>query len=25
LLIFYLQESDPGENSYGPPMTEGVA
>jgi uncharacterized membrane protein YhaH (DUF805 family) len=25
LLVFYLQKSDPGENSYGPPMTEGVA
>ncbi len=25
LLIFYLQKSDPGENSYGPPMVEGVA
>ncbi len=25
LLVFYLQESDPGENSYGPPMAEGAA
>src|SRR5215207_6279699 len=25
LLIFYLQKGDPGENSYGPPMAEGVA
>jgi uncharacterized membrane protein YhaH (DUF805 family) len=25
LLIFYLRESDPGENKYGPPPTEGVA
>ena len=25
LLVFYLQKSDPGENSYGPPMAEGVA
>ena len=22
LLIFYLQESDPGENNYGPPMQQ---
>lgn len=25
LLIFYLQKSDPGDNSYGPPMAEGLA
>ena len=25
LLVFYLQKSDPGDNSYGPPMVEGVA
>jgi uncharacterized membrane protein YhaH (DUF805 family) len=25
LLVFYLQKSDPGDNSYGPPMAEGVA
>lgn len=25
LLVFYLQGSDPGDNSYGPPMAEGVA
>jgi uncharacterized membrane protein YhaH (DUF805 family) len=25
LLIFYLQKSDPGDNSYGPPMVEGAA
>ena len=25
LLVFYLQKSDPGGNSYGPPMAEGVA
>jgi uncharacterized membrane protein YhaH (DUF805 family) len=25
LLVFYLQEGDPGENSYGPPMAEAVA
>jgi uncharacterized membrane protein YhaH (DUF805 family) len=25
LLVFYLQDSDPGENSYGPPMAEGLA
>jgi uncharacterized membrane protein YhaH (DUF805 family) len=25
LLIFYLQQSDPGPNDYGPPMDEGVA
>jgi hypothetical protein len=25
LLIFYLQKSDPGDNSYGPPMAEGAA
>ena len=25
LLVFYLQGSDPGDNSYGPPMVEGVA
>jgi uncharacterized membrane protein YhaH (DUF805 family) len=25
LLIFYLRESDPGQNKYGPPPTEGVA
>jgi uncharacterized membrane protein YhaH (DUF805 family) len=25
LLIFYLQQSDPGVNDYGPPMTEGTA
>ena len=24
LLIFYLRESDPGENQYGPPPTAGV-
>ena len=24
LLIFYLRQSDPGENQYGPPPTEGV-
>ena len=24
LLIFYLRESDPGENQYGPPPAEGV-
>jgi uncharacterized membrane protein YhaH (DUF805 family) len=24
LLIFYLRESDPGENRYGPPPAEGV-
>jgi uncharacterized membrane protein YhaH (DUF805 family) len=24
LLVFYLQKSDPGDNSYGPPMAEGV-
>jgi uncharacterized membrane protein YhaH (DUF805 family) len=25
LLIFYLQQSDPGVNDYGPPMAEGAA
>jgi uncharacterized membrane protein YhaH (DUF805 family) len=25
LLIFYLQQSDPGDNDYGPPMAAGVA
>jgi uncharacterized membrane protein YhaH (DUF805 family) len=25
LLIFYLRQSDPGENRYGPPPAEGVA
>jgi uncharacterized membrane protein YhaH (DUF805 family) len=25
LLVFYLQDSDPGENNYGPPMAEGLA
>ena len=25
LLVFYVQQSDPGENRYGPPMSEGVA
>jgi uncharacterized membrane protein YhaH (DUF805 family) len=25
LLVFYLQKSDPGDNSYGSPMAEGVA
>ena len=25
LLIFFLQDGDPGENEYGPPMAEGVA
>ena len=25
LLIFYLRESDPGENQYGPPPAEGVS
>jgi len=25
LLIFYLQQSDPGDNDYGPPMAEGGA
>ena len=25
LLIFYLQQSDPGPNDYGPPMNEGAA
>ncbi len=25
LLIFYLQKSDAGDNSYGPPMAEGLA
>jgi uncharacterized membrane protein YhaH (DUF805 family) len=25
LLVFYVQKSDPGDNSYGPPMAEGVA
>ena len=25
LLIFYLRQSDPGENQYGPPPAEGVA
>jgi uncharacterized membrane protein YhaH (DUF805 family) len=25
LLIFYVQKSDQGDNSYGPPMAEGVA
>ncbi len=25
LLVFYLQKSDPGDNSYGPPMAEHVA
>ena len=24
LLIFYLRQSDPGENQYGPPPAEGV-
>jgi uncharacterized membrane protein YhaH (DUF805 family) len=24
LLIFYLRESDPGENQYGPPPADGV-
>jgi uncharacterized membrane protein YhaH (DUF805 family) len=24
LLIFYLQQSDPGVNDYGPPMAEGT-
>ena len=24
LLIFYLRQSDPGENQYGPPPPEGV-
>jgi uncharacterized membrane protein YhaH (DUF805 family) len=24
LLIFYLRQSDPGENQYGPPPVEGV-
>ena len=24
LLIFYLRQSDPGENRYGPPPVEGV-
>jgi uncharacterized membrane protein YhaH (DUF805 family) len=24
LLIFYLQQSDPGVNDYGPPMAEGA-
>ncbi len=24
LLIFYLRQSDPGENQYGPPPTDGV-
>lgn len=24
LLIFYLRQSDPGENQYGPPPSEGV-
>jgi uncharacterized membrane protein YhaH (DUF805 family) len=24
LLIFYLRQSDPGENRYGPPPAEGV-
>jgi uncharacterized membrane protein YhaH (DUF805 family) len=24
LLVLYLQKSDPGDNSYGPPMAEGV-
>ena len=24
LLVFYAQKSDPGENSYGPPMDEGI-
>ncbi len=24
LLIFYLQQSDPGANDYGPPMAEGA-
>ena len=25
LIVFYVQQSDPGDNSYGPPMAEGVA
>jgi uncharacterized membrane protein YhaH (DUF805 family) len=25
LIVFYVQKSDAGENSYGPPMAEGVA
>jgi uncharacterized membrane protein YhaH (DUF805 family) len=25
LIIFYVQKSDPGDNSYGPPMVESVA
>jgi uncharacterized membrane protein YhaH (DUF805 family) len=25
LLIFYLRDSDPGENKYGPPPVSGVA
>jgi uncharacterized membrane protein YhaH (DUF805 family) len=25
LLVFYLRESDPGENKYGPPPADGVA
>ncbi len=25
LIIFYVQQSDPGDNNYGPPMAEGVA
>ena len=24
LIIFYVQKGDPGENSYGPPMAEGI-
>ena len=24
LLVFYLRQSDPGENRYGPPPAEGV-
>ena len=25
LLVFYLRQSDPGENRYGPPPADGVA